>query len=194
MLRTVPIGFLLTVLASGCQLTPLGLACTKSESNIAFPEQGAMAQIDVAFRIHTDTETLEIRERGICEYQGAMCPAGDWFLVWYAIDDAIRYEYELDDGERLTVWPHGLCISLDEFRRNCRNGSCTPEEHFDFRLELSEERARKRTEECAGGPGVTSDPDHFLKCAMPEVQLVNFSQLQELGYKIENGSITISEL
>lgn len=189
----VSIGVLLTVSASGCQLTPLDRACSRSGSNIAFPAAGAITQIDVAFRLHTDAEILEFSERGICEYQGAMCPAGKWYLVWYAVDDTVKYNYELDDDERLTIWPHSLCVALDEFRRNCGDGSCTPEEHFEFRLELSEERVRKREEECVGGSGVTSDLDHWFKCTKPNVQLVNFSELQELGYEIENGSITISE-
>lgn len=175
----------------GCNST-LNLACEDSTPLEGFPGKDAITKIDIAFEITIEGETTHFRESAICEYQGSFCPAGVWWEVWYG-DQSINYVIDLAKNERLTIWPHGLCITLNEFKDNCAAGNCTPEDYFEFRLELSESRRNKRARECSTNnpDGVTDDPDEFVKCGIPGVDLVTLSELEEYGYEINNAKITV---
>ncbi len=177
----------------GCSQLVLNQACDDAAELKHFPNPNAIAHIDVSFDILVLGETKTFSERAVCEYQGSMCPAGEWYEVWYG-DRSASYEIDLTNGEKLTIWPHSLCIDLNEFREKCLVGQCNPEEQFEFRLVLSDERKVARERECESNnpDGTTDNIEEFVKCAMPGVDLVTFGELEKYGYEVENAKTVVA--
>ena len=191
------IAAVLGVISLGSCVSPLQMAlnnsCDRSRTEHTFPKEESIAQIHVQFRIGKGLDQINIDETAVCEYQGSFCPAGEWYDVWYGNQEISR-EVLLPKNRMLSIWHHGLCTRIDEYRRQCANDKCSAEEHFEFRLLLNPQETKERKEECSrsNGNGVTYDSEIFLRCSAPNVDLVTLDELRKYGYEIDDGSIVVS--
>jgi len=129
---------------TGCQstLTALsvisgGAACSRTERQQQFPEEGAEAQIEVQISIMGRDGPVQLNETANCEYQGSMCGGGSWFQVWYG-DQTQFHSVALPYDSTLEFRPHSFCIMIDQFRKACEKGNCLPEDHFTLSLQLGD--------------------------------------------------------
>lgn len=180
---------------AGCvslQQTVLNNACENSKSSRVFPEENSVAKIHVQFQIDTGVDEIGVNETAICDYQGSFCPAGEWYDVWYGNKEIVR-EIALSGERVLTIWHHGLCTGLDDYKKQCAQGVCDPTEYFEFRLLLNPDDTKQRKLECSNRStgGVTNDPDEFVRCGIPNVDLVTLEKLKNYGYEINSESIGI---
>ena len=193
-MKNIPI-VLIAILVAGCvspQQMLLNDACETSKKTIALPQKGTVAEVHVSFKIKLAQSSISINETAICDYQGSICPAGDWYEVWYGNQETKR-EIILPQERSLTIWHHGLCISLDSFKKTCAQGNCNPIDHFEFKLELNSEETKTRTEECSeqSSDGVTNDLERSLRCGIPNVEMVTIKELQNYGYEVSGESIEV---
>lgn len=186
----------MTALA-GCvspQQLALNDACDTSKEARTFPEKKSIAEITVRFDIELGKDQIRVNETVKCDYQGSFCPAGDWYDIWYG-NQEIKRELSLPNEQAITIWHHGLCIELGDYKKQCLLGNCNPIDHFKFRLQLNSEETNRRKEECSkrDSGGVMNDIDQFLRCSFPEVELVTLEELKKYGYEINNKAIKVNK-
>ncbi|WP_028876948.1 hypothetical protein [Teredinibacter turnerae] len=174
------------------QQRALNNACESSKNARVFPKGNTVAKIHVQFHIGTGEDQINVNETAICDYQGSFCPAGDWYEVWYG-NKEMKREIVLTDDRKLSIWHHGLCINLDEYKKQCAKDVCGPTDYFRFRLQLNTEETSQRKLKCAerNTSGVTNDPDEFVRCGIPNVDLVTLEELKNYGYMVNGESIEV---
>lgn len=187
---------ILTLIAlTGCispQQRALNNACDSSKNSAGFPKENSVAKIHVQFQVGAGQDLVDVNETVICDYQGSFCPAGDWYEVWYG-NKELKREIKLSNERTLDIWHHGLCIKLDDYKKKCAEGNCNPTEYFEFRLLLNSKDTNQRKLKCAelNDGGITNDPDEFVRCGIPNVDLVTLKKLKQYGYTINNEVIEV---
>ncbi|MDN4504345.1 hypothetical protein QX776_18190 [Alteromonadaceae bacterium BrNp21-10] len=187
--------FLVLIALTGCvslQQQALNNTCENSKNLRVFPKENSVSMIQVQFQIGTGKDQINVNETAMCDYQGSFCPAGDWYEVWYG-DKEMKREIALSDNRTLTIWHHGLCINIDDYKKQCAQGNCGPTEYFEFRLQLNPDETNERKQKCAerNTDGVTNDSDEFVRCAIPNVDLVTLKELEGYGYMVNNEAIQV---
>lgn len=185
------------IVLAGCisaQQRALNDACDEAKEERVFPENGAVAEIHVRFDLGKGQERISVNEVAVCNYQGSFCPAGEWYDVWHGNQQA-RREVSLENDRTLTIWHHGLCMNLRAYSKLCVQGDCDALSHFKFRLQLNPEETERRKNECSkrNPSGVTSDPDEFVRCGIPSVDLVTLEKLEAYGYAVTNQMIKVTD-
>jgi hypothetical protein len=180
---------------TGCvspQQQALNNACESSKNSRVFPEENSVAKIHVQFQIGAGKDRINVNETAVCDYQGSFCPAGDWYEVWYG-NKEMKREIALSDDRTLSIWHHGLCINLDAYKKQCAQDGCGATDYFKFRLVLNPEETNQRKLKCAkrNTSGVTNDTDEFVRCGIPNVDLVTLEKLKHYGYMVNGESIEV---
>lgn len=180
---------------TGCvslQQRALNNACESSKNSQVFPEENSVTKIHVQFQIGTGVDQINVDETAVCDYQGSFCPAGDWYEVWYG-NKEMKREIALSNDRTLSIWHHGLCINLDKYKKQCAEDVCGPTDYFKFRLQLNPEETSQRKLKCAerNTSGITNDPDEFLRCGIPNVDIVTLEELKRYGYMVHGESIEV---
>jgi len=187
---------ILALFALTCCVSPqqqaLNNACESSQKSRVFPEENSVTKIHVQFQIGTGKDQIDVNETAVCDYQGSFCPAGEWYEVWYG-DKEMKREIPLSDDRTLSIWHHGLCINLDEYNKQCAGDGCGPADYFKFRLQLNVEETSLRKLKCAerNTGGVTNAPDEFVRCGIPNVDLVTLEELKQYGYLVNDEIIEV---
>jgi len=144
------------------------IACSSSEKEQTFPEEGAKKNIDLSFKIRDSEEVIGFSGRAVCEYKGSICGGGTWFEIWHG-DQSISHTISFSNGDELIFWPHGFCITLNEFREKCAAGSCEEADHFKLLLMFAEKR---------------NDQDRAL---------VTATDINRYGHKVESFNIKVAD-
>jgi len=191
---------LIPILAS-CQVLTASMpvyggsvACSSSEKEQSFPEQGAKRYLDISFEIIGSGRAVTFSDRAVCEYQGSICGGGKWFDVWYG-DESVSHTVSFSNGEQLVYSPHAMCTSLFEFNEKCEAGNCNPVEHFELLLMFSEQRIEQEREKSSGQPinKTSTNIDDWIKNVFPDRDLVTAEELASYGYSIKKFSIAVSD-
>ena len=187
-MRNILILLLIPIIASCQALTATAsvigssAACSSSKKEQSFPKEESRKNIDLSFAIIDGGKEVAFSERSICEYKGSMCGGGTWFEVWHG-DQSISHTIPFSNGDELIFWPHGFCITLNDYKNKCLTGNCDTLEHFKMRLMFSEKRSKNTT---VGGLDWT-------KGKFQNRALVTAKELSGYGYDFQKFSIVITD-
>lgn len=125
---------LISLFLTGCVSDILCLSSTfKKEEDIS---------VKFSFNISNEDGSVQFSNTSLCKHQGNMCLGGDISKIWYG-DQSIQQDIVLPSGDSLSYFPHGFCLFIDDFQKECKNGNCNESEYFRVVMKFSEERIEK---------------------------------------------------
>ena len=164
------------VIGTGTQVITGSIGCRVNSDAAASLDIGSVKNISIEFSLIDNGNTIDLSDTASCRYQGNMCAGGQWYQVWYGDQSIQPREFKLSDGNKITYWPHGFCIDIDNFEKNCANGDCDPNKHFSLNLKFNNEVAERRRKQ---------DLD-WTKGEFSDFDKVNGEELVQYGYDVRN--------
>lgn len=143
-----------------------GIACSASEDEQSYPDEGAEANIALSLRIMDADQSLEFTGIAWCKYQGSICGGSSWFHLLHE-DQSISHEFKFSSGDDLSFSPHTFSIRLDPFQKSCASGNFDPYAHFILRVMFANKRYGQ------------------------DRPLVTESELRAYGFKVEKSNIEV---
>lgn len=105
--------------------------CLESDGSYPLPTIGDIRNISVNFSV-LDGSMKELHGTTKCEYKASMCDNHFRRDLWHGDQEQKRQTLNLSSGHKLIFFPHGACLQLSDYLKNCPDENCNAMEQFEI--------------------------------------------------------------